>query len=182
MTRYSLTAQDLNLMLTGYIEPNKPRIGRQVAEKLGLRFVDLEEMMEDRLGDSLSNARAQFGERRIKTLEDEVLQDVALYRHSVIRVNGSTLAQSEIAPRLMATGETICLVARLDAILQRMHLTLGARFHDPDGRGAELGNLRREWAVRRLPNIREYDATYQDESTIVNNLVTLWQELALARR
>jgi shikimate kinase len=181
MSRYSLMAQDRNLLLTGYVEPNRPRLGRQVAEKLGLRFVDIEEMMEERFGDSLENARARYGERRIKTMEDEIVQDAALYRHALIRVNGSTLVRSEDAPRLMATGATICLVARLDAILQRMHLMMGARFHDPAGREAEIGALRREWAVRKLPNILEYDATYKEEATIVADLVALWQSIAIQR-
>lgn len=35
-----------NLILTGYLEPNKPRIGRQIAERLGMRFVDIEELLE----------------------------------------------------------------------------------------------------------------------------------------
>ncbi|MCS6836241.1 MAG: hypothetical protein NZ750_09515 [Anaerolineae bacterium] len=181
MSVRSLMAQDRNLILTGYLEPNRPRLGRQVAQKLGLRFVDIEEMMEDRLGDSLENARAQYGERHIKTMEDQIVRDAALYRHALIRVNGSTLVRCEDAARLMATGVTICLVARLDAVLQRMHLMMGARFHDPSGREAEIGVLRREWAVRKLPNILEYDATAKDEPTIVAELVALWQSIAIQR-
>ena len=44
-TRSSLQLTEGNLILTGYIEPNKPRIGRQVAQQLRMPFVDVAEVM-----------------------------------------------------------------------------------------------------------------------------------------
>jgi shikimate kinase len=172
---------DRNLILTGYIEPNQPRIGRQVAEKLGRRFVDVEQSIEERLGDRPEVIRRQFGERRLKAVEDEVLDSLVLYRSAVIRIPGSTLATTERQATLMGTGYTVCLVARLDAILQRIHLSLGARYHNPAERAAEMGYLRREWAVRKIAGIHELDVTYKDEQAIVETIVNWWQTVAIAR-
>jgi shikimate kinase len=172
---------DKNLILTGYIEPNQPRIGRRVAELLGRKFVDVEQEIERQLGDSPDAIRAQYGERRLKAIEKEVLDNLVLYRNAVIRINGSTLAQSERRDDLMLTGYTLCLVARLDAILQRMHISLGARYHNPSERGVELGQLRREWSVRKIEGMTELSVTYKNEEAIIQDIVEWWQTVAIAR-
>lgn len=178
-TSFQLT--DRNLILTGYTEPNKTRIALQVAEQLKMPFINVEERIEERLGGALETVRYQFGEHHIKTVEAEVMEQVMLYRNAVIRVNGSTLMHSEHYERLRQTGVVICLVARLDAILQRLHLMLGARYHDPAERGMHLGQLRREWAVRQLPDLLELDTTYLDEAQIVQAVMDIWQQIALER-
>ena len=181
VTTSSLQLTDRNLILTGYIEPNKPRIGRRVAERLRMPFIDIEERIQDRMGDSIENLRETFGERHLKTVEDELMEEMILHRNSVLRINGSILAHTDYLERLQQTGTVICLVARLDAILKKIHLTLGARYHDPAERGFELGALRREWAIRKRENIYELNATDLDEPAMINEIIDLWQVVAINR-
>ncbi|MGB1285411.1 MAG: shikimate kinase [Aggregatilineales bacterium] len=177
----NLRITDRNLILTGYVEPNKPRVARQVAEHLGMPFVDVEARIEDRFGDNMSYIRSHYGERRLKSVEGDLMEEVMLHRHAVIRVNGSTLMHGEHIERLQQNGVIVCLVARLDAILQQMHLTMGARYHNPQEREAALGALRREWTVRGVPGIHEIDATYKDEATLIDDVIALWQEISIER-
>lgn len=177
----NLQTTSRNLVLTGYVEPNKPRIGREIARQLKMPFVDVEAQIEERADDSIETIRTQFGERRLRTVEAEVMDEIALYRNAVIRVNGSTLAQEQHYNRLQQTSVIICLVARLDAILQRMHLTLGARYHDPSERAVQLGQLKREWAVRKHDGIHELDVTYRNEAGILDDILALWRELSIER-
>jgi len=176
-----LQLTERNLVLTGYTEPNKPRLGRQVAERLRMRFVNVEEVIEQRTGDSIAVIRQNYGERRLKTVECEIMEEIMLHRNSVIRVNGSTLMHSDHYERLQRTSVMICLVARLDAILQQMHLMLGARYHDPVERGTQLGHLRREWAVRSKPGLHEIDATDYDSDQVIAAILAIWQEMAIER-
>jgi shikimate kinase len=180
-TATGLQLTERNLVLTGYIEPNKPRLGRQVAQQLRMPFVDVAELIEQRMGESVDVIREQYGERRLKTVETEIMEEVMLHRNAVIRVSGSTLIHSEHYERLQQTSVIMCLVARLDAILQRMHIALGARYHNPYERGAQLGSLRREWTVRSKAGLHELDFTYHDEATMVADIITLWQQVAIER-
>lgn len=177
----SLPISSQNLIITGYDEPNKPRIARQVAEQLRMRFLDVQQLVEDSMGDDVTDIRSSYGERRLKAIEAEVMEDVLLYRSTIIRINGSTLARNDHYDRLRQTGVVICLVARLDAILQRMHLALGARYHDPGERAIAIGELQREWAIRGRPGLREMDVTYADEPEIISQLVALWRQLGIER-
>lgn len=175
------TLTERNLILTGYVEPNRPRIGRQVAERLRMRFVDVEAEIEQRTGEEMEDFRSNYGERRVKTVENEIMNQMVLYRQTVLRINGSTLMHDDHLESLLPNSIVICLTARLDSILQRLHLSLGARYHDPAERAMALGRLNREWAVRGKPGVHEIDATDLDEEAIVSQTIALWQELAIER-
>lgn len=179
--RSGFIPRERNLILTGYAEPNRPRIGRQVAQQISLPFVDVEAQVEERFGTPLDAIRRDYGERRLRTVEAEIMADTLLYRGAVIRVNGSTLQASDHYERLRQTGAVVCLVARLDAVLQRLHLTLGARYHDPRVRAEALGELKREWAIRTRPGLIEVDVTDMSEAEIITHLTRLWQDVALER-
>jgi shikimate kinase len=172
-----LPDSDRNLILTGYTGPNQPAIGRQVAERLNLPFINVEAQIEDRSGSSIDEIKALFGESRLKTLESDVVHEAVLHRGAVIRISGQTLLHGDHLERLRATGPIICLVAALDAVLQRLHLALGARYHDPDERALALGNLKREWGARGREGVYELDATYMNTDQLVANVVSVWQEL-----
>jgi hypothetical protein len=112
-------------------------------------------------------------------VESEVMQDVLLNRGVVIRVSGQTLLRHDYLKRLAATGPIVCLVVTLDAVLQRLHLSLGRSYHNPHERALAIGYLKREWAVRNLDGIRELDVTYLSEAETVDALIALWQKMAI---
>lgn len=179
MNGYPFLPTDQNLILTGYIGPDQPLMAQQVADRLKLRFVDVERELEARAEMSVEELRARYGQTRLKTVEAEVLQDVLLLRGAVIRISGQTLMYGDYARRLQANGTILCLVVALDAALQRLHLTLGARYHNPHERALAIGHLKREWAVRRLDGIHELDLTYLTEADAVEAVIRRWQELTL---
>jgi shikimate kinase len=168
---------DRNLILTGYTGPNQPIIGEQVAGRLKLRFVNVDTLVEQRAGGLAESFANRFGETRLKILETGVLQDVALNRGALIRMSGQTLLRAEFAERLQETGPIFCLVASLDAVLQRLHLAMGGRYHNPNERALALGHLRREWAVRKLPGVHEIDVTYMNEAEMVEHICSRWAEV-----
>lgn len=176
-----LPLSERNLILTGYIGPNQPLLGRQIAERIRLRFVNFEAIIAERMQLPVEEIRTYYGETRLKSIEAEMIQETALRRSTVIRVGGRTLANGENLERLRETGPVICLTINLDAMLQRLHISMGARFHSPDERALALGDLKREWAVRKMPNIHEIDTTYLDDAAIIEKVASLWQELALER-
>ena len=96
--------RDLNLIITGYIEPNRPRISRQLAQELGLEMIDVDRRIEDYFGDKIENIRAIYGQPRLKAIETQIMDDVVLHRRALIRVSGSTLINSGHLLELQRTG------------------------------------------------------------------------------
>lgn len=172
---------DLNLIVTGYVEPNRPRISRQLAQRLGLTLIDVERELEDRLGDTIANVRATYGERHLRTIESEIMNEIVLHRRGLIRVSGHTLINGGHVAKFQRNGKIICLVASLDSILRSIHLTLGARYHDPMERARAIGELQREWKIREVENVVEFDATYVTDAVLIERIVEYWRDLAIRR-
>lgn len=170
---------DRNLILTGYSGPNRPLVGRAVAERLRMPFIDFDQLVEQRTGHTVAELRAMYSERHLMTIESELMDELVLRRRTVLRISGSVLLHADYFERLGATGFVICLVATLDSVLQQQHLLLGARYHDPAERAVVLGYLKREWAVRKLDGVHELDTTYLDERGTLGAVLKLWQRLTL---
>ncbi len=176
-----LPSSERNLILTGYIGVETQQLGRQIAEQLRMPFVNLHAQIAERLGLSIDEIRTYYGETRLKAIEMEIIQEAALRRSTVIRVSGRTLLNADHLARLQTTGPVIGLVIGLNAMLQRLHMSMGARYHDPRERAFALGDLKREWAVRGKSGIHEVDATYMQYDEVMQAVIALWQELAIER-
>lgn len=172
---------DLNLIVTGYVEPNRPRISRQLASRLGLELIDVEREVEERLGETIDHIRTIYGERRLKAIETGIMDEAVLHRRALIRVSGHTLLSSGHLLELQRNGVIVCLVASLDSILRRIHLTLGARYHDPVERSRAIGELQREWRIREAPNVVEFDATAVTDAILIERIVEFWRDIAIRR-
>jgi len=175
----SIPPADRNLILTGYLGPNQIVVVRRIAQDLGMPFVNFETRLEQRADLPIEDIRIRFGEARVKTLEAEVVQELLLYRGAVMLISGQTLLHSDYLTRLSDAGQVVCLTATLDAVLQRLHLSLGARFHNPAERAMAVGRLKREWAIRKAPETQEFDTTGMTENEIVDALVEMWREQVL---
>lgn len=176
-----LTNSDANLILTGYTGASQPAIGRALAKRLNRRLVNVEDLLEERTGLTIDELLNTYGQTRLKNVETAVLEEIVLYRGAVIRISGETLSHNDNLERLAATGPVICLVAGLDTVLRRLHMSMGARFHDPAERDLRLGKLRKEWGARGQPGVYEVDATRLNADETTEAILALWAELALQR-
>lgn len=175
---FTTTAIDRNLVLTGYMGPAQLGIARRTAERLRLRFVDFDQLFEARSGDTRDDMRALYGEARLKALEGELIGEVMLYRGTVIHIGGQTLLHNDHLARVSETGVVIALVAALDVVLQRLHLALGARYHNPREREVQIGVLKREWAIRKVEGVSEVDTSELSEDEMIEAIATRWRELS----
>ena len=75
-----LAYPDRNLILTGYTGAQQLTVGQQIAERLHLRYVNVDSLLESRAGLDLDEIRLRYGETRLKMLEMEAMQEVQLYR------------------------------------------------------------------------------------------------------
>jgi shikimate kinase len=176
-----LPFSERNLILTGYIGPDQPLLGQRIAERLSMPYANLEVEIAERMGMPLDDIRAYYGETRLKTVEAEIVQEAALRRRSVIRVSGRTLVNGDNLARLRQTGPVFCLTIQLDAMLHRLHVNMGARYHDPHDRALALGELDREWAIKHSDGVQNLDATRMSNDDIVQTLVGLWRALTVRR-
>ncbi|MFW5749113.1 MAG: shikimate kinase [Chloroflexota bacterium] len=176
-----LPFSERNLIITGYIGPDQPVLGRQIAAQLRMPFVNIDAEIAARLDLPIDQIRAYYGETRLKTIEAEIVQEAALRRSSVIRASGRTLINGDNLARLRSTGPVFALRVVVDAMLHRLHVSMGARFHDPNERALAVGELKREWVIYEAPGIQLLDTTDMTTDEIIRTLVGLWRSLTVRR-
>ena len=60
------------LLLVGFMASGKTTVGRRLAERLGWRFVDFDDVVEEEAGSSIADVFAGQGEAAFRALEDAV--------------------------------------------------------------------------------------------------------------
>jgi shikimate kinase len=180
---YFLPFSERNLILTGYIGPDLSRLARDLATSLKMSYFGIDVAISDRAGMFINEIRTNFGENRLKSLEADIVSEALLRRQSVIYASGRTLNASDYLPRFLDTGEVFCLTVNLDAMLHRLHVNMGAQYHNPHDRALALAELSGEWRIRKKAGIREItvrpDMPRED---IIAHVTSLWRDLAVTLR
>lgn len=165
-----------NLILTGYMGVGKVTVGRLLASKVGVLFIDLETEIHLREGLPSDEIRKLFGESRVRTLEHDLCHELSLRRGAVLSIGGQALLDEENRNRLMNSGTVLVLTCALNEILRRLHATQGARFHDPKARATLLNQVRREKQIHQIADLATLDTTDLTNEQVAEQALTFWAQ------
>lgn len=78
------------LVLTGFMGAGKSTVGRALAARLGWKFLDLDEYLEQRTGSTIPALFALHGESKFRRLESSALASALFHTSTVIALGGGT--------------------------------------------------------------------------------------------
>lgn len=84
-----------NLALLGFMGCGKTTIGQRVAQKIGWRFVDSDELIERKTGLAISEIFSRFGEEYFRLLETRTLLELSQETHIVLATGGGLPTREE---------------------------------------------------------------------------------------
>ena len=84
------------VVLVGFMAAGKSTVGRRVAERLGYRFVDLDEEIERLAGRSVPEVFAEGGEERFRELEARATRRLTVREPTVVATGGGWMARPEL--------------------------------------------------------------------------------------
>lgn len=139
----------MTVTLIGMPAVGKSSLGKAVARKLGLRFVDPDKVIEERYGKQLQDIIDIDGIERFKEIEQEVLLTLDL-TDAVIAPGGSAVYYERAMTHLKSAGPVIYLSASLKTIKKRLG--------DYSSRGVVLseGQTIDDLYYERLPLFKKY--------------------------
>jgi shikimate kinase len=76
------------IFLIGFMGCGKTTLGRKLATRLGYEFMDLDHILEERVGMSIADYFSTHGEEAFRKLESEVLKQTVYPEHAVISTGG----------------------------------------------------------------------------------------------
>ncbi len=146
-----------NVSLIGFMGVGKSSTGHLLAESLGFEFVDTDLMIEQRVGKTITEIFAQYGEPAFRDLERQVGLLLEERSRTVISTGGGFGSNPENLARLKTHSLVVCLWASPETILERVrHQT-----HRPLLRDADPLSQ-----IRSLLSARE--AAYRQADVLVN--------------
>lgn len=171
------------IFLIGYPACGKTTLGRAVARvRKDVSFTDLDELIVQRSGRSVSEIFAQEGEDAFRRYEAEVLSEMCEPSDTprLVACGGGTPCFGDNMERMLACGIVVHLVASREKILQRLRLFGSTRPLLADKTEAELAayveaqyEQRRAWYERATCQFdsSRLDTPLEIEET-VNHFIT----------
>ncbi|MTJ09319.1 shikimate kinase [Anabaena sp. UHCC 0253] len=83
----------VNLYLIGMMGVGKTTVGKLLAEEIGYRFVDTDEIIVKAAGKSINEIFAENGEAEFRQLESNVLAQVCAYTKLIVATGGGIVMQ-----------------------------------------------------------------------------------------
>jgi shikimate kinase / 3-dehydroquinate synthase len=109
-----------SLFLTGFMASGKSTVGRELAGRAGVPFVDLDARIAETAGKSVAEIFKTHGESHFRQLEREAVQ--SLLRDSapqVIALGGGALLQRALRLDVLEHATLVCLRAKLSTLRER---------------------------------------------------------------
>ncbi len=108
------------LFLIGVRGSGKSTVARLLAEKMGWRWRDADEVLEQRYGQTIRAIFANEGEAGFRDKEAAVLADLCALRPCVVATGGGVLLRESNRRLMRASGRAIWLTASVDTLWQRI--------------------------------------------------------------
>lgn len=115
-----------SIFLIGMMCSGKSTVGRLLAPLLELPFVDLDRVVEARVGPLLPFIRRE-GEEAFRTLEVEALHAAIAGPDAVISTGGGTPCFSDNLPRMQGRGRVALLSPPFESLMSRIERSGGDR-------------------------------------------------------
>jgi len=109
-----------NIVLTGFMGTGKSSVGKHLAARLALTFVDMDAVIEERAGKPIARIFAEDGEQHFRNLERQLVQELAARQGLVIATGGGVVLNPENIRDLSRSGLVVCLSASPSEILRRV--------------------------------------------------------------
>jgi len=116
-----------NIALIGFMGVGKTAVGKVLAEKLGMSFIELDLLIEQKAGKSIPEIFQQEGEIAFRELEMRVTEEVASKKKAVIACGGGIVLNKINIDWLRKSARMVYLTASPGVILKRVANEEGQR-------------------------------------------------------
>jgi shikimate kinase len=109
-----------NVILAGFMGTGKTTVGKILAQQLKKRFVDMDSIIEERAGKSISRIFEEDGEAHFRAMERNLVQELSAQNGLVIAAGGGIVLNPDNIMDFSSTGRIICLLASEKEIIRRV--------------------------------------------------------------
>lgn len=133
------------ICLVGLPGSGKTTVGRQLARRLGLSFLDSDHAIEEQLGCSIREYFEREGEDRFRDVEESVIDRLTQEPHGVLSTGGGSVLRLANRAHLNQRTRVVYLRSSPDELFRRLRHDINRpllQVADPLGRLRDLHSLR----------------------------------------
>ncbi len=163
----------MKIFITGYICSGKTSIGKKLAEKLELHYIDMDKCFENKYITSISEFFNTYGEKRFRELEKKILIGLIKKEDTVISTGGGTPCYLNNMEIIKQSGISIYLKMSVDSLMKRI---LNSKTNRPllnDVKEEKLENHISNQLSEREKYYKQSDIIVNNENTSINEIVAL---------
>ena len=155
------------IILIGYMGAGKTTIGRALAKEMGLSFYDLDWYIESRRHKTISQLFAEVGEEGFRTIEHNMLHEVAEFEDVIISCGGGTPCFFDNIDYMNQQAQVVYLRCAIPVLVE--HLRMG-RTERPLLKGKTPEQLQ-DFIAEQLAAREQYynKARYQFDVSLMDN-------------
>ncbi|MBS3736183.1 MAG: shikimate kinase [Candidatus Bipolaricaulota bacterium] len=112
--------EGMKIYLIGFMGAGKSTVAPILADKLGLEWVDTDDLIEEKEGLSIPEIFEYYGEDRFRELERETIEEVSQSGPKVVAVGGGAPMDEKNWKRMKSTGEVVYLEIGPEEVLGRV--------------------------------------------------------------
>jgi shikimate kinase len=167
-----------NLVLVGFMGSGKTTVGQWLAERLGMSFVDMDQLLEQRHGQTIAHIFKTRGEPHFRQLERELVCELAATQGQVIATGGGVVLNPDNLRDLGKTGVVVCLWAAPRVLYERTKKTRNRPLIEGSDRFGRLRKIlrEREPLYKAVPNL--IDTSYMGMEQVVDEIIRIYRKSA----
>ncbi len=155
------------VVMVGLMGAGKSRIGRELALKLKLPFVDADDEIVKAAGCSISDIFELYGEDAFRDVESRVISRLLNGKVQIIATGGGAFINPDIRKTIRDKGISVWLRAELDILVERT----GRRGGRPLLEGGDAQAILKELMDERYPVYAEADIVVDSKDIPINATV-----------
>ena len=117
----------MHLIFVGYMGSGKSTLGKRIADKTGKPFIDMDNVLEDRFGSTISDFIEDYGMESFRTEESDLLREIMSSPSSVIATGGGTPCSKGAMEWMRRHGVVVHLSVTPKVLAQRLKGNCGNR-------------------------------------------------------
>lgn len=110
----------MRIYLIGYMASGKSNLGRQLAEKLGFSFIDLDYVFEERFRISVLDFFEKYDEAGFRKIEQSLLHETTTFNNVVISTGGGTPCYFDNMHLIKKSGISLYLHWTIPTLVERL--------------------------------------------------------------